>query len=93
MSKNRQRKTSISKPNCGDTFIPDPEEWIKEHHVLASFAHTLTTLKQLLRDEGFHADHHIAYTHEGELVIGTEAKELLKASYGEEHWRYVENYL
>lgn len=93
MSKNNRQPTSMNKPNCNEAFIPDPEEWIKEHYILASFAHTLTTLKQLLLDEGFHADQHIAYNHEGELVIGSEARDLLKDSYGEEHWRYVENYL
>jgi hypothetical protein len=81
------------KPNRAKTIIPDPEDWITEHYVLASFAHTLSTLKQLLGDEETHIDHKISYTHEGELVIGTATRNLLKESYGDDYWQYVENYL
>ena len=75
------------------TAIPDPEDWLQEHYVLASVAQTLTVFKQLLCDEGLHEDSHISYTAEGELVLGTQARDLLKASYGDDHWQYVENYL
>ncbi len=81
------------KPNRTKTIIPDPEEWITEHYVLASFAHTLSTLKQLLGDEETQIDHTISYTHEGDLVLGNETINFLKASYGDDYWRYVENYL
>jgi hypothetical protein len=81
------------KPNRAKTIIPDPDEWVTEHYVLASLAHTLSTLKQLLGDEETHIDHKISYTHEGELIIGTATRNLLKESYGDDHWQYVENYL
>ncbi|WRH67009.1 MAG: hypothetical protein RSE13_00475 [Planktothrix sp. GU0601_MAG3] len=61
---------TIIKPNRTKSIIPDPEDWITEHYVLASFANTLSTLKQLLGDEDTQTDHKIAYNHEGELVIG-----------------------
>ncbi|MBD2481667.1 MULTISPECIES: hypothetical protein [Planktothrix] len=81
------------KPNRSKSIIPDPQDWITEHYVLASFAHTLSTLKHLLGDEETQADPEISYTHEGELVIGTETINLLKESYGDDHWRYLETYL
>lgn len=66
------------KPNRTKSIIPDPEEWIKEHYVLASFANTLSTLKQLLGDEETQVDHKISYTHEGELILGVATRNLLK---------------
>ncbi|HBW58296.1 MAG TPA: hypothetical protein DEF27_11015 [Oscillatoriales bacterium UBA8482] len=83
----------MSKPNRTKTIIPDPEDWITEHHVLASFAETLSTLKQLLGDEETQMDHKISYTREGELILGTATRNLLKESYGDDQWQYVENYL
>lgn len=80
------------KPNLNKTIIPDPEDWVTEHYVLASFAHTLSTLKHLLGDEETQTHHKISYTYEGELVMGTETINLLKESYGDDHWHYVESY-
>lgn len=73
--------------------IPEPEEWVREHQILAGFAHTLGVVKKLLSDADIrHADG-ISYTADGDLVIGETARNLLRSTYGDDRWRYIENYL
>ena len=72
--------------------IPDPAEWVYEHHCLASFAHALTYLQHLLPDGSFLSGDN-SDPEEGELVINRRARDILRANYSEDRWQYVENYL
>lgn len=72
--------------------IPDPCDWIQEHHSLACVAESLRLLdpapnNHLQEGEDF------SYTPEGELVISVKTRDLLKANCGDYHWQYVRNYL
>lgn len=72
--------------------IPDPCDWIQEHHSLACVADTLNLLNQT-PNNGIQAGEDFSYTPEGELVIGLKTRDLLKANCGDHHWQYVRNYL
>lgn len=67
--------------------IPDPAEWVYEHHFLASCLHTLAHLKQMLPDGIQESEV------EGEFTVDTTVKDLLKASFSDDRWQYLENYL
>ncbi|MGE5657555.1 MAG: hypothetical protein ACM37W_13200 [Actinomycetota bacterium] len=88
--------SSINNPGNSQSHagaIPDPAEWVYEHHCLASFVHTLTHLKQILPDGCFFSDESDEAASEDELVIDAKARDILRANYSEDRWQYVENYL
>ncbi|OCR00567.1 hypothetical protein BCD67_11335 [Oscillatoriales cyanobacterium USR001] len=89
-------KTSVknSWPSASATNdeIPDPKQWVEEHHFLASFVHTLTHLKEIFPDSIFHEDSYCDYL-DGKLLIDDNTVDLLKANYTDDHWQYLENYL
>jgi len=72
--------------------IPDPGEWVEEHHFLASFVHTLSHLKQAFPESIFDADDG-GDSSDSQLVIDDNARDLLKANYTDDRWQYLENYL
>ena len=82
---------SLTSATPTDTAIPDPGEWVEEHHFLASFVHTLTHLKHAFPDSIFHEDE--GDSAEGQLLIDGNTRDLLKANYTDDHWQYLENYL
>ena len=67
-----------------ETVIPSPEEWVKNHHLLANLADILSHL-QLFSSE----DH----TAEEQLMISEKEWKLLRENYSEKDWKDVQNYL
>ncbi|WP_413161006.1 hypothetical protein ACL6C3_21075 [Capilliphycus salinus ALCB114379] len=85
------RDQTYESPSPSDE-IPDPYDWIQEHHSLACVARTLSDLKQT-PDESISEGVDFSYTPEGELVIDLKTREMLKAHCGEQHWQYVRKYI
>ncbi|MEB3278095.1 MAG: hypothetical protein VKK42_04145 [Lyngbya sp.] len=78
-------------PSLPDDEIPDPYDWIQEHHSLACVAGTLSVLNETPNDS-IPESEDLSYTAEGELVIDRKTRNLLKANCGDRHWRYVRKY-
>jgi hypothetical protein len=86
-------KTPMPAVTLNPVAIPEPEEWVREHQILAGFAHTLGVVKKLLSDADIHHAEGISYTPEGDLIIGKTARNLLRSTYGDDRWQYIKNYL
>ncbi|HLO48495.1 MAG TPA: hypothetical protein VK211_08795 [Kamptonema sp.] len=82
----------LNNTSTRDAAIPDPGEWVAEHHFLASFVHTLSHLKQAFPESIFDAND-CCDSSEGQLLIDGNTRDLLKANYTDDHWQYLENYL
>ena len=69
--------------------IPDPAEWVNEHHFLANFADRLSHLQQHFSDDCLEtADS--CDPGDGEFAIDAKIREILKASLSDDYWKYVE---
>ncbi len=69
--------------------IPDPAQWVNEHHFLANFADRLSHLQQHFSDDGLETGDNCDRA-EGELAIDIKIREILKASFSDDYWEYVE---
>jgi len=93
--KNRTKtsvKNSWPSASAKNDTIPDPHQWVEEHHFLASFVHTLSHLRLAFPDSIFPEDDYTDSA-EGQLVLDCHTKDLLKENYNDDHWQYLENYL
>ncbi len=85
-------KNPLTPQNRADAAIPDPSEWVHEHHFLAGFVHTLSHIKHLMPDSILTEDE-VGNSSAGSLKIDEFARDVLKANYSEDTWQYLENYL
>jgi hypothetical protein len=67
----------------------DPVEWVYEHHLLANFAHTLTSLTSFFPDVTASPNSFVEGEEE-EVAFNSYAMNVLRDRYSEEHWRYVD---
>jgi len=72
-----------------NSAIPDPAEWVNEHHFLANFAHQLSHLQQNFSDGGWEIGDN-GEPSESQLAIDIKIREILKASFSDDYWQYVE---
>jgi len=72
--------------------IPDPAAWVNEHHFLANFAYRLSHLQQHFSDDCLDTADSGERT-EGQLAIDAKIREILKASFSDDYWQYVESLL
>ncbi|MEG4346217.1 hypothetical protein QUB70_23480 [Microcoleus sp. A003_D6] len=76
----------------GSAAIPDPTAWVQEHYFLANFAATLAYLQEHLSDDscdiGENGD-----SGEGILSIDTKIRDILRATFSDDCWLYVESLL
>jgi hypothetical protein len=80
-----------SKNHRDDDSFPflDPVEWVYEHHLLANFAHSLTSLTSLFPDITASPNSFVE-AEEEDVAINSYAMNLLRDRYSEDHWRYVD---
>ncbi len=69
--------------------IPDPAEWVNEHHFLANFADRLSHLQQHFSDDCLETGDNCDRV-EDESAIDAKIREVLKASLSDDYWQYVE---
>ncbi len=76
----------------GSPTIPDPTAWVDEHYFLANFANTLAHLQEHLSDDsreiGDSGD-----SGEARLSIDGKIRDMLKATFSDDYWQYVEGLL
>ncbi|MBE9119308.1 MULTISPECIES: hypothetical protein [Microcoleaceae] len=76
----------------GSPNIPDPTAWVDEHYFLANFANTLAHLQEHLSDDsreiGESGD-----SGEARLSIDGKIRDMLKATFSDDCWQYVEGLL
>ncbi len=72
--------------------IPDPAEWVNEHHFLANFVDKLSHLQQHFSDGCLETSDSFDRA-EGQLAIDAKIREILKASFSDDYWQYVEDLL
>ena len=65
--------------------IPDPVEWVQEHHLLAGLIDGARHLTQAIS----HGNH----TADEKLLIDANILDFLRTGYSEENWKEVESYL
>ena len=72
--------------------IPDPAQWVNEHHFLANFVARLSHLQQHFSEDCLEtADS--CDRDEDQLAIDAKIREILKASFSDDYWGYVEGLL
>ncbi|MEG3842732.1 hypothetical protein [Microcoleus sp. herbarium14] len=76
----------------GSAAIPDPTAWVDEHYFLANFADTLAHLQEHLSDRGCEIGES-GVSSEGILSIDATIKDLLRATFSDDCWQYVESLL
>jgi hypothetical protein len=67
----------------------DPVEWVYEHHLLANFANTLTSLTSFFPDITASPNSFVE-AEEEDVALNSYAMNLLRDRYSEDHWRYVD---
>ena len=76
----------------GSPTIPDPTAWVDEHYFLANFANTLAHIQQHLSDDSCEISDS-GDSGEETLSIDDKIRDMLKASFSDDCWEYVENLL
>ena len=76
----------------GSPAIPDPTAWVDEHYFLANFANTLAHLQEHLSDDSCEISDSVD-SGEVRLSIDDKIRDMLKASFSDDCWEYVENLL
>ena len=76
----------------GSAAIPDPTAWVEEHYFLANFADTLAHLQEHLSDRSSEIGES-GVSSEGILSIDATIKDLLRATFSDDCWQYVESLL
>lgn len=76
----------------GSAEIPDPTAWVHEHYFLANFAHTLAHIQEHMSEDsgeiGENGD-----SGEGILSIDAKIRDMLRATFSDDGWQYVESLL
>ena len=76
----------------GSPAIPDPTAWVEEHYFLANFVNTLAHLQEHLSDDsceiGDSGD-----SGEGRLSIDAKIRDILRGTFSDDRWQYVESLL
>ncbi|NEP40636.1 MAG: hypothetical protein F6K35_15915 [Okeania sp. SIO2H7] len=78
-------KTPTNSQQKNQTKVPDPIEWVQEHHFLAKAIDSARHFTQSLSDRSHSAD--------DEKLIDTNIIDFLRPHYSEESWKDVERYL
>lgn len=76
----------------GSPNIPDPTAWVDEHYFLANFANTLAHIQQHLSDDSCEIGH-CSESDEARLSLDAQVRDMLKASFSDDCWEYVESLL
>ena len=76
----------------GSAAIPDPTAWVHEHYFLANFADTLAYLQENLSDDSGESGEK-GDSGEGILSFNAKITEILRATFSDDCWQYVESLL
>ncbi|MEG4577812.1 hypothetical protein QUA56_34900 [Microcoleus sp. N3A4] len=76
----------------GNTAIPDPTAWVREHYFLANFADTLAHLQEHLSDDSCESGEN-GDSDEGILSIDAQIRDMLRGTFSDDCWQYVESLL
>lgn len=71
--------------------IPDPVEWVNQHHVLAGLLGTVTHIKQIstgVLEEDEHSD-----DFDQDWSLFRRTQDLIRGHYDSDNWQSLENYL
>ncbi|MBE9183154.1 hypothetical protein IQ270_00035 [Microcoleus sp. LEGE 07076] len=73
----------------GNPAIPDPTAWVDEHYFLANFANTVANLQEHLSDQSWEIGES-GESGEAKLSIDSKIRDILKATFSDDGWQYVE---
>ncbi len=76
----------------GSAAIPDPTAWVQEHYFLANFVNTLAHLQENLSDDSCESGEK-GDSGEGILSLNAKIREILRATFSDDCWQYVESLL
>ncbi|MEG4808031.1 hypothetical protein QUA82_10405 [Microcoleus sp. F8-D3] len=85
-------KKDLADRAFGSAAIPDPAAWVHEHYFLANFADTLAHIQEHLSEDSSEIGEN-GETGEGILSIDAKIRDLLKATFSDDGWQYVESLL
>jgi len=76
----------------GSAAIPDPTAWVHEHYFLANFADTLAHLQENLSEDSGESSEK-GDSGEGILSLNAKIRDILRATFSDDCWQYVEGLL
>ena len=76
----------------GSAAIPDPTAWVHEHYFLANFADTLAHLQENLSEDSGESGEK-GESGEGILSLNAKIREILRSTFSDDCWQYVESLL
>lgn len=76
----------------GNAAIPDPTAWVHEHYFLANFAATLAHIQEHMSEDSGEIGEN-GESGEGRLSIDAKIRDMLKATFSDDGWQYVESLL
>ncbi len=85
-------KKNLVDRSFGSAAIPDPIAWVHEHYFLANFADTLAHLQENLSDDSGESGDS-GDSGEGILSLNAKIREILRATFSDDCWQYVESLL
>ena len=93
----RNQTDDVDKKNLvdrafGSAAIPDPTAWVHEHYFLANFADTLAHLQENLSEDSGESGEK-GESGEGILSLNAKIREILRATFSDDCWQYVESLL
>ena len=74
----------------GSAAIPDPTAWVQEHYFLANFADTLAHLQENLSDDSCEISES-GESGEGIVSIDAKIRDILRGTFSDDCWQYVES--
>ncbi|MBD1827425.1 hypothetical protein NDI47_18750 [Microcoleus vaginatus GB1-A2] len=72
--------------------IPDPTAWVHEHYFLANFAETLAHIQEHMSEDSCEIGEN-GESGEGRLSIDAKIRDMLKTTFSDDGWQYVESLL
>ena len=76
----------------GSAAIPDPTAWVHEHYFLANFADALAHLQENLSEDSGESGEK-GESGEGILSLNAKIREILRSTFSDDCWQYVESLL
>ena len=85
-------KKDLADRAFGGAAIPDPTAWVHEHYFLANFADTLAHLQENLSDDSGESGEK-GDSGEGILSLNAKIRDILRTTFSDDCWQYVEGLL